>query len=434
MCFVKSGEKYLKELILGRRNNVDNYSVKTVLNTITKERKISLKARIKRELSLCGVAEIIIFEFSVLLGVLDLLGDQTLNLVEIILRLLAFFVVVVVILCIFSSRKTTRIEALSYLEDYFEEGTNLNANLNLENKRRNKFCKIKVLPLDRTLWKNFLSFLGAIGGLGSIISVVLTIDDVKLKIGSSFNVLYLGALVLAYFVFFMLANLSKRATVKINNIDVVIKEGNILHQLLLEPSCREEINVIAVNEYYDTLVDDKIIAKDSLHGKYIKEIMGQGKLDNLISTIKNDDKLNKAKDNITTSDRELGNKTKYPLGSMVEFESYVLTAFTKFDSNNEAYLYAKDYLEFWMNFWDNIDSIYAGRTINIPLMGAGITRFKNCKPSKQVLLETILYSLKISGFSSSCSNFKINILIHEDDMKEIDFYSIQNNLKSMWKE
>ena len=85
MCFVKSGEKYLKELILGRRNNVDNYSVKTVLNTITKERKISLKARIKRELSLCGVAEIIIFEFSVLLGVLDLLGDQTLNLVEIIL-------------------------------------------------------------------------------------------------------------------------------------------------------------------------------------------------------------------------------------------------------------------------------------------------------------------------------------------------------------
>ena len=434
MCFVKSGEKYLKELILGRRNNVDNYSVKTVLNTITKERKISLKARIKRELSLCGVAEIIIFEFSVLLGVLDLLGDQTLNLVEIILRLLAFFVVVVVILCIFSSRKTTRIEALSYLEDYFEEGTNLNANLNLENKRRNKFCKIKVLPLDRTLWKNFLSFLGAIGGLGSIIYVVLTIDDVKLKIGSSFNVLYLGALVLAYFVFFMLANLSKRATVKINNIDVVIKEGNILHQLLLEPSCREEINVIAVNEYYDTLVDDKIIAKDSLHGKYIKEIMGQGKLDNLISTIKNDDKLNKAKDNITTSDRELGNKTKYPLGSMVEFESYVLTAFTKFDSNNEAYLYAKDYLEFWMNFWDNIDSIYAGRTINIPLMGAGITRFKNCKPSKQVLLETILYSLKISGFSSSCSNFKINILIHEDDMKEIDFYSIQNNLKSMWKE
>ena len=26
------------------------------------------------------------------------------------------------------------------------------------------------------------------------------------------------------------------------------------------------------------------------------------------------------------------------------------------------------------------------------------------------------------------------LIINEDDMKEIDFYSIQNNLKSMWKE
>ena len=27
---------------------------------------------------------------------------------------------------------------------------------------------------------------------------------------------------------------------------------------------------------------------------------------------------------------------------------------------------------FWMRFWKNIDEIYAGRTLNIPLMGAVI--------------------------------------------------------------
>ena len=43
-----------------------------------------------------------------------------------------------------------------------------------------------------------------------------------------------------------------------------------------------------------------------------------------------------------------------------------------------------------MKFWENIDAVYAGRTINIPLVGAGITRFRNGKPTKQQLLETML--------------------------------------------
>ena len=48
-------------------------------------------------------------------------------------------------------------------------------------------------------------------------------------------------------------------------------------------------------------------------------------------------------------------KSQISSGSVVEFENYVLTAFTKFDEDNKAYLSAEEYVGFWMQFWKNID-------------------------------------------------------------------------------
>lgn len=433
MCFVKSGDKYLKESVLGKGKNVDDYSVKMVLSTLSKDRKIALKARIKRGITLTEIHEIIVFEFTFLLGILDILGSSMNELINTIPELLGAFTLVVLILCYFNAKKATRIEALNYLEEYFDDETNLNIHLETRRNARKGFINLKVEPFDKSLLQNYLKWLGVVNLIIGIVSVIISIEEIKVKLGFIFDIFYWAIFVVLYVVLFVRANIVKKAKVTVNNIDVTIKEGDILHQLSLVPNCREEINVIAVNEYYDTLVDDNIISKNSVHGQYIKEIERQGKYENLIEKIESDIRTINKEGIIINSDRVQGNKKKYPLGSVVEFESYVLTAFTKFDANNEAYLYAQDYFDFWMNFWRNINSIYSGRTINIPLMGAGITRFRNGKPSKQVLLETILYSLKISGFDSSCSKFKINILIHEDDMKEIDFYSIQNNLKSMWR-
>ena len=49
---------------------------------------------------------------------------------------------------------------------------------------------------------------------------------------------------------------------KINNTKVRIQEGNIFELLDKKPENRKgEISIIAVNDYYDTIVDDRIIAK-----------------------------------------------------------------------------------------------------------------------------------------------------------------------------
>ena len=72
----------------------------------------------------------------------------------------------------------------------------------------------------------------------------------------------------------------------------------------------------------------------------------------------------------------------------------------------------------------NIDTIYAGRNIYIPLFGSGITRFKENSPTKQELLENILFSLKNSGFRNKCGDKSINIVIYGGDATDIDFYHL----------
>lgn len=152
-----------------------------------------------------------------------------------------------------------------------------------------------------------------------------------------------------------------------------------------------------------------------------------GKLELLNEVIETDEILNKSGNGVKNVERTKGRKIHYPIGSVVEFEAYVLAAFTKFDESNKAYLSAEEYTTFWMRFWENIDQIYAGRTLNIPLMGAGITRFRNGKPSKQELLETMLWTLKLSGFHNTYGEKQINLVIYKADMKDIDFYHIQHN-------
>ena len=205
--------------------------------------------------------------------------------------------------------------------------------------------------------------------------------------------------------------------------------GDIFDQFINPDKHDGEITIIAVNDHYDYIVDDRIVSSKSLHGQYINKIIKAGKLEELNKKIENDQVLQRTGNPKEHSTRKEGRKIRYELGSLVEFENHILTAFTNFDDNNKAFLSADEYLHFWMKFWENIDSVYAGRTINIPLMGAGITRFRNGKPTKQQLLETMLWTLKISGFHNTYGDKKIKFIIYEPDAAEINFYSIQHNIQ-----
>ena len=287
----------------------------------------------------------------------------------------------------------------------------------------------KVEFCDRVLWKNYLAVIGVVGTIVTLISFFVTAEDIDRFSEKQLAAFLVAGLVLIFSVMWYSANHRKHAVKMINNTIVRIAEGDIFELLERNPDKRiGELSVIGANDFYDTLVDDRIVARKTLHGQYIERIRKAGKLKQLESTIEQDALLNKPEHCQCVPGRQAGRKVRYPLGCVVEFENYVLTAFTKFDEDNKAYLSAEEYVGFWMRFWKNIDEIYAGRTLNIPLMGAGITRFRDGKPSKQELLEVMLWTLKISGFHNTYSDGKINIVIYRSDVKDIDFYHIQHNL------
>lgn len=209
----------------------------------------------------------------------------------------------------------------------------------------------------------------------------------------------------------------KKLSLKIKNSTFKIKLGDIFEQ--------SELKVINFNEYFDTVVDNKIIAKNSLNGQFIlNKVKDVKKLDTVISeTLKKNIKE-------SNNDRPNGKKLKYELGSIVEYNDYLLTALTKFDNDNRANLSLRDYLVFLMNFWDNLDKIYANRSVCITLFGSSsITRFKDTNDvTDQDLIEIILWSFKVSKIKFKYPT-TITLVLTDDLLNKINLYELKERYK-----
>jgi hypothetical protein len=197
---------------------------------------------------------------------------------------------------------------------------------------------------------------------------------------------------------------------------MIIKTGDIFEE--------DGLKVIAFNEYFDTQVDNRIISENTLNGKYINsKISDVNVLDNLIN--EDEHLVDKV---ISENDNRLhGKRKRYSLGTVFLHEEYILTAFSKFDNENRAYLYMNDYISFLINFWNEIDIIYAGRSIAIPLLGSGITRFKGFDSvTEQELLELLIWSFKVSRIKFTYPS-KVSIIIHESKKDKINFYKLKKD-------
>lgn len=271
--------------------------------------------------------------------------------------------------------------------------------------------KIKVNFFDKRLLKNFFAVvLSTISTVFSFVSLVYDIpDEYKFYVGIALILVF----IMIYIIMWIFANKQNKTTLNINNSKVIVKIGDIFNE--------SSLKVIAFNEYFDTIVDNRIIAERTLNGVFIKtKVHDLDELDSLI-----DDDLN-LKDRIldTNNSRIQGKKNKYKLGSIYEYNNdYLLTAFTKFDSDNRAYLNMNDYVNFLLNFWNEIDIIYAGRSVSIPLLGSGITRFKEYNISEQELLELLIWSFKVSRIKFTHPS-NVSIIIHESIQDKINFYKL----------
>lgn len=274
---------------------------------------------------------------------------------------------------------------------------------------------MKVSIFNRKLMKLYGGIIALLSTIISFIQIFYEIpDDCSTKIIAA--VCFILLLVILYIIVFIYSNKRKTVKLEINHTTINVMTGDIFNQ--------EGLKVIPFNEYFDTVVDDMLISSNTLNGKYLLNCVDNVKeLDEKISA----DKRLRNLSTLTDNKRVCGKATKYPLGTIFKNKDYLLLAFSKFDSDNRAFLSKNDIISCLLNMWNEIDILYAGHSINIPLLGSGITRFRDVTLSDQELLEILIISYKLSGVQLK-NHANINIVIYKDNIDDINFFKLSDYL------
>jgi hypothetical protein len=199
----------------------------------------------------------------------------------------------------------------------------------------------------------------------------------------------------------------KGISIIIRGIKVNIKQGDIFKA--------NGWKVIGFNEYFDTAVDDIVIAHGTVNGKFIDNYVEN--LDDLNNAI-----VAETDDNTEYKRNNRNGRNVFPLGRIIRYgDDYMLLAFSHF-TNNQSHLTTKDYEHCLRVMWKEISRTYANRPVFIPLLGSGITRFEERQHTDSDLLKCILCTLRTSN-----SDIKqpITILLTEETIQNINIYEIK---------
>ncbi len=280
---------------------------------------------------------------------------------------------------------------------------------------KNMFCPKKdtIRSMFVTAKKSFWYAYSLVGGI-SIFAGLLgwTIRDFN-NINLLASVFYLiGCFTLIFAIIFKflysLNNKPYKAT--INGKLVNIKVGDLFAE--------EGWKVIPFNDRFDTKVDDVMIAHNTLNGKMIDYYVGD--LDELNNTIEK-----AANESSSLEPKIVDGKKVYPLGRLIAYKDFLMLAFTHFDKQNVAYIYAEEYEQMLMRMWKELRRIYAAKPISIPLIGTGITTIKEeSEKNYTEILRCILCTLRRSNFQPDQG---ITIVLTEDAMRKIDMNIIRED-------
>lgn len=263
---------------------------------------------------------------------------------------------------------------------------------------------------------------GKVGVVFAIATGILTFCDVNQNVKYSVLICSILLGLVIYIVSIILANLMSFTTFKMGDSEISIQKGDIFSPEIYDN--HEYIKVFAFNEYFDTKVDDVIISRRSLNGQFI--LKNDIDVDELNHRINNDERLNEQHKIDVDDGRRAGNKIKYKLGSIFTYRDDIfLTALTHFNKYNQAHLTMQDYVRFLINFWDEIDSLYAGRTVVITLFGSGITRLDDRSYNNTQILDTILWTFRLRRIKFKKPT-RLIILLDKETNKKINYYKIKD--------
>lgn len=272
--------------------------------------------------------------------------------------------------------------------------------------------KLEIIK-DKELWRKALTPPGAIFG---IVTTILTF----VELGSSCKLVLFGLLIVlcvgCVIYSFIRTLLLKEITLSIDGSEIIIKPGDIFS------FPKDVFKTIAFNEYFDTEVDNGIISKKTLNGKYLEKYHVDTTY--LDENIEKDSRLKKEILETNVSRPLGGKKTRYSLGTVYIDKDFFLVAFSKFDEKNQAHLELREYASCLIKFWNEINSLYGQYEVVVPLLGSGITRKKDFTATDQQLLEVMLWTFQISKVKFEEPS-KVTIVLYGDSYKKINFYKLK---------
>ncbi len=275
---------------------------------------------------------------------------------------------------------------------------------------------MKVKILDKGVRNQFWVIFSVISGILSFVLLFNIVPETYKEYLKCFGYITFILLILTYLYLWCRANNLTDVKIDIEGSTVNIKSGDLFAE--------SGFKVIPFNEYFDTIVDEKIIASSSLNGIYINE-----HLDISVQELNNHIIQNSLQEDIEDNNvvRRLGgNNVKFKISTIIVYKDFLLTAFAKFDEHNKAVLTMPEYLEVLINFWDRVNRVYAQRSVSVPIFGSGITRIKEHRNiSDEDLLKIMIWTFKLSEMKFK-HPAKLSIIIHKDKIKTIDLFNLKS--------
>ena len=209
-----------------------------------------------------------------------------------------------------------------------------------------------------------------------------------------------------------------------NNHHVYVEYGD-----LLEDTDEQRNIVITANRCFDTIVDDDLIASNTIHGKAIKKICANGYDEEMLNEALQKDlheKRNiKPEMELRRSDKRKGNLKRYPAGTFAEFKKnesdnikYFFLGMSAFNKDLHAETTNKEYATVIQSLIEYCNTRSNKIPVYIPIIG---TQGLINKKLERELLEYMVNALR---FNKNLINTDMHIVVYTGRRDEVSIYGL----------
>lgn len=226
----------------------------------------------------------------------------------------------------------------------------------------------------------------------------------------------------SYFVvegFYLNGYIRRRITITSNSFDtkITVKFGDIFKH--------DGWKAISVNNFFDSIVDDDLVSRTSLHGQVINTFWS-GNSEAWQREVNSD--LSEAE--FEYVQRTKGNTRKFPVGTTVSSSSqgqkflFVVLGQTNVE-NNVASATTDDLIRSVRGMLSKARSVCAGQPLVIPLMGSGLSRVG----IKSTILIDIILAVLFEETKKAKITDSIVLVLPGEKMSEINLGAVERDWK-----